>query len=731
MKASGFETDLRLKRLLLSRYGLFDGEVEIEFSGSGIDLIIGDNESGKSTLMDGILSVLFGTKREERGDLTPWSGSSGGQGTVEIETDNILRIQREVDSQHTTVTANPEEAPLELFNDKASPQGKKELTHYLKIIGEKVGVRDRDLLESLTFVRQNQMETELGEKIREIISGSGKGDYKKAIDKLIGEADSLTADVPWAKKKRQDKQLEKLEHELYELRENLEMALRVREEGGDIEGELSRSGVERKELEAVIKIEKDKQKDLIKYNESLEEYDRALENEKKLSGEIEDIGKQRSKLEELEEKRKDGRVAALSSLEGSPEEELKELKSLAKEVETVKNKIESLNDTGGDVERELTAAWKVALTVAAAALGVLIGQMYDSTHLSSLLAVLLAVITLLILTKLKFRFGRSGETAGRLKQMEDNLDDHMKRQDELKLKFDILLNNNDISELLKVLDDMRKWDTISETTAEFLKGKKPLEELEESAKRLRQTIRLKLGELESLEEKIPELLKTERKQGDSKALEAEQKQKVEELSGKLQSLRELAHESEKDLAERRGRGIGNVDLLEREIAGLEEKIEEMTVESDALKLAIHTLEESVEEFQETHHGRLGERISEWFGRFTGGKYSGVTLDDDWAPMITTSGGKRIEPEILSTGARDQLYFAMRLSLAELMSKDVNLPIVLDDPFVHYDDKRLETSKNILTEISREHQVILFTHSPSYAGWGNVALDLNDYWEKLK
>ncbi|MCH7619656.1 MAG: AAA family ATPase, partial [Candidatus Marinimicrobia bacterium] len=202
---------MRLKRLLLSRYGLFDGEVEIEFSGSGIDLIIGDNESGKSTIMDGILSVLFGTKREERGDLTPWSGSSGGQGILEIESDNIMRIQREVDSQHTTVTANPEEAPLELFNDKASPQGKKELTHYLKIIGEKVGVRDRDLLESLTFVRQNQMETELGEKIREIISGSGRGDYKKAIDTLIGEADSLTADVPWARKKRQDKQLEKLE----------------------------------------------------------------------------------------------------------------------------------------------------------------------------------------------------------------------------------------------------------------------------------------------------------------------------------------------------------------------------------------------------------------------------------------------------------------------------------------------------------------------------------------
>ena len=64
-----------------------------------------------------------------------------------------------------------------------------------------------------------------------------------------------------------------------------------------------------------------------------------------------------------------------------------------------------------------------------------------------------------------------------------------------------------------------------------------------------------------------------------------------------------------------------------------------------------------------------------------------------------------------------------------MSEDVKLPIVLDDPFVNYDEKRLKISKELLDEISVEHQVILFTHSPEYAKWGNVVLDLNDYWSK--
>ena len=60
---------MRLKRLLLERYGIFKGKVEVQFSDSGIDVIIGDNESGKSTLMDGILSVIFRNKEGRTGEL--------------------------------------------------------------------------------------------------------------------------------------------------------------------------------------------------------------------------------------------------------------------------------------------------------------------------------------------------------------------------------------------------------------------------------------------------------------------------------------------------------------------------------------------------------------------------------------------------------------------------------------------------------------------------------------
>jgi uncharacterized protein YhaN len=55
---------------------------------------------------------------------------------------------------------------------------------------------------------------------------------------------------------------------------------------------------------------------------------------------------------------------------------------------------------------------------------------------------------------------------------------------------------------------------------------------------------------------------------------------------------------------------------------------------------------------------------------------------------------------------DQLYLALRLAVAEELTPDA--PLVLDDALVRFDDKRLSSALEILKEISRQKQVILFT-----------------------
>ena len=55
---------------------------------------------------------------------------------------------------------------------------------------------------------------------------------------------------------------------------------------------------------------------------------------------------------------------------------------------------------------------------------------------------------------------------------------------------------------------------------------------------------------------------------------------------------------------------------------------------------------------------------------------------------------------------DQLYLALRLAVAEELTPET--PLVLDDAMVRFDDTRLKTALNILTEMADTKQVILFT-----------------------
>lgn len=717
---------MRLKRLLLERYGLFKGRVEIQFSDSGIDVIVGDNESGKSTLMDGILSVIFGTKREERENLIPWDASASGEGTLEIETDKKMKIRRVIESQHTIVTLNHDRKPLEIFNDRASPHGKKEAAHYFDMLNETFGFSDRNILESLTFVKQNKAETALDQRIREIISGSGTGDYKKAVDNLKKETLLITRNVYWSNPSK-DRLLEKLAIELSELKYSLEEALRIRDEGGDVEGELKDAETKLGKLKKKLKGEETKLENIKKFIKSVEKLEGSKKEHDNLLSEIQETLNQKKELEQLEKKLKDEHVIQIKEAGESLRDELNELKGIKKKKAEIEGKIEGLKEKEPEQVEFLSGGVKAAIVIAVAAAGVIVGQLWNSTQMSALLAFVFGTVAaalLMLLGKKKY-----APTDTRLSVRESDLTDLIDREHELLKKYSIILSNRSIRETLKLIDSIKEWETELKLKQEILSRKKPIEELEAESKSLLQAVLLIETTLENLEKELPELLKTERKMGESEALEAGQNIKINELSSERDSLETLIIENEKKIAVHEVQGIGNIDLLNHEIAAKEEEIGSKELESDALQLAVKTLEESAEKFQESHHSRLSERISGWFDRFTAGKYSRVTLDDDWSPEVTTKEGKRIQPGQLSVGAKDQLYFAMRLALAELMSDDVNLPIVLDDPFVNYDDKRLKISKELLDEISVEHQVILFTHSPEYAEWGNVVLDLNDYWVK--
>ena len=722
---------MRFKRLKLRKYGQFDAEVEIEFSDSGIDVITGANETGKSTIMDGILTVLFGlSKTSEKEMRVPWSKGESGTGSLEIEQNGSYSIQREIESQFTIMTKNSEELPLELFKGDAKPGGTKESSQYFKKLNETFSLTSREILESLTFINQNAVATKIDGKIREVISGIGSGDFLKANKKLKKEAESLTRDVDWMNKRKEGR-LEILDSRLDDIREELDAALTARETGGDKEEELKELKSKSSKLEQNLKKEEEKLADLGKYIESLKEHDSAVEREEKLAEELLTIKKQEQKLEEIKALQNLDIALSIRKKGKRVKEELSEYKSNEEKKTELSAKLENLrSESGSSAPKSIPGVWKTAAVLTICTLSFILAWLAtNSVQMSSLVSVFFGTIVFIIVDR--WRFKTADEHSARISIRLEELENLEQSSSEIKEKYAPLLEKYDIEALQKEIKQMDARDTQAKTILDFIGDGNNREELEKESKKLLQSIRMRVAEIDEMENNISELIKADRLLAECKALEAEQKTKVKSLSEEKESLKETSHGIDTELAERRGRGVGNVDLLSRELAELEEEIEETRIEADALKLAVSTLEEAVEEFQETHHERLGERISEWFSRFTEERYSSVELDDDWEPQIRTKEGKSVEIEVLSTGARDQLYFAMRLALAELMSQEVSLPIVLDDPFVHFDSERLKISKKILTEISKEHQVILFSHSPEYKKWGNVVLDLNNYWNGRK
>ncbi len=62
---------------------------------------------------------------------------------------------------------------------------------------------------------------------------------------------------------------------------------------------------------------------------------------------------------------------------------------------------------------------------------------------------------------------------------------------------------------------------------------------------------------------------------------------------------------------------------------------------------------------------------------------------------------------LSRGTADQLYLSVRLAVCRLCLPE-KPPIVLDDALAAFDDRRMALALELLQELAREQQVLLFT-----------------------
>lgn len=103
--------------------------------------------------------------------------------------------------------------------------------------------------------------------------------------------------------------------------------------------------------------------------------------------------------------------------------------------------------------------------------------------------------------------------------------------------------------------------------------------------------------------------------------------------------------------------------------------------------------------------------SSYLERMTEGRYVRV-----WTPLdrddllVDDAAGRALGVDVLSSGAREQLFLALRLALAAgYARRGVDLPLVLDDVLVNFDAGRAKAAARLLRDIATAgRQVFLFT-----------------------
>lgn len=128
-------------------------------------------------------------------------------------------------------------------------------------------------------------------------------------------------------------------------------------------------------------------------------------------------------------------------------------------------------------------------------------------------------------------------------------------------------------------------------------------------------------------------------------------------------------------------------------------------EAEALTLALETISELSQKMQKNVGNGLRKRVSVIISELTQGCYKQVNIGEDFAPTLYRD-GRQIPLHQVSIGTVEQVYFAFRLAAEELLGREEHLPVILDDTFVMYDEKRLEQALCWLGKNCR--QVLIFT-----------------------
>jgi DNA repair exonuclease SbcCD ATPase subunit len=716
---------MRIKEFSINRYGPLPRRGP--YSLSNFNLFWGKNESGKTLMVEALIKMIF--KKELR--------------KLKDKFERIDRVKDGVEGEIVFIDEKGEEYEPERFLKKLNISIS-EFRNIFVVRNSDLSIEE-DNKENYYYIVTEKL---TGERISEIdgiiknLRGLGKltetgdiSDHKTygKVGSRLNNAKNLIEEIKRFKEDVKEKNLEESERRYFELEEEIHQYEMMKKNLEDAEKreKFEKGSSALMELKELLK----KIEEIYPFNE--EERDKWIRNEEEIKRGEEEIERLKGEVENSKKELK------------RMEREIYQLDERKKWWETMKKDIENY-----EKKRESKKIFLPLLIISVAlACSSIVGFLLKPS-LTFFILTLLFIISSLICGFFSYRLKKLEKLLS--KKVKENLGIYIKNVEEIYFHFQIFENDyekkkRDMEELknrklpsleekmgnleskLKSCEEEIEKIKIKSGVSSFEEYKAKLQEkqkLNEMIKEREGSLTMLLGRKSNLleenipfwEEKIKELEEYKDRAKDLSPNEREKK----ELERKIEAMRKELEDRKNTLLDFQIK-LGIIEektqkILQdpepvrcKSIANLDEIQERLTKfieENERNALNARKAIEIFEEIKREARGRLSELfgskgpVSDYFKRITKGLYKEVEYEKNEIKVIKRD-NTYVKAQDLSAGTYDQLYFSIRLALAEKILKGEKGFFILDDPFIKSDPDRLEELIEMLKEISESGWQILY------------------------
>ncbi|MEI6221486.1 MAG: AAA family ATPase [bacterium] len=693
----------------------------------GLNVICGPNEIGKTTIHQAVLTAFYGLGARVTGllreDVEHWGESGLCRVLLEYQVGSQLyAVERDIKKKAVFLKRfDPKDHLYTVFNeDSKSIQS---------FIDDQLGIDSPEVFKNTVSVNQTELVaasenlSAVSQNIERVFTGRSSVSPEEILENLSSMRKKL-------KKNRNEKsgKIDLLQEEYEKNKQQLVLAQQQEQERKDLEARvinleisINASQSKLKQLESLLDKSRSRQmlekrlKELRKQYQAfqyrLDEYEKALKNKLDAQEELQEykgILSNRSSIDEFSYF--SARMASIDSA----------LESLMHQRVDASTRGASLHSPSVMRTLRLVLFAVLLIDFFSVLYSLFTGQFQVFTAAVGIGFVLLAALIVLTFRERK-QPGVSdfNRLAIERKELKEKLDAFLMRWG-----FSSNYDYKQVAEMVKKLKLVDEMMATSELQIRTIMGSDTVKQIEDEKEEAALEIvglKQQLSQLEGYEPPVEQVQQWEHEYQEAIEQLPKLREEMYTLQGRIQELKKQ---------------YTSVAEILSQGEFLQHAIQELEFEHKAILLAVDQFREVIDNFNAVYLPQLSQKASEYFYGITNGKYKTVDLSR-WPTVAVSMRGyegfnqnktkpsflskrnsavdddsvlsKKINPQSLSQGTIDQLYFSLRVSASELLSKQTPLPLFLDDPFTHFDKQRLTQALKILLRISQQHQVLYFTH----------------------